>query len=91
MEIVLFFLPELKTCNQIKKNIPLLEKLTRIGHLEKVSQDLLYFIICHHIQENLLSVIVLATICCVGPLMPLPVIAVKLNLYCVAGFRPLIL
>jgi hypothetical protein len=28
MEIVLFFLPELKTCNQIKKNIPLLEKLT---------------------------------------------------------------
>ena len=52
MEIVLVFLPELKTCNQIKKNIPLLEKLTRIGHLEKVSQDLLYFIICHHIQED---------------------------------------
>lgn len=43
------------------------------------------------IYENLLSVIVLAIICCVGPLMPLPVIAVKLNLYCVAGFRPLIL
>jgi hypothetical protein len=52
MEIVLVFLPELKSCNQIKKNIPLLEKLTRIGHLEKVSQDLLYFIICHHMQED---------------------------------------
>ena len=52
MEIVLFFLPELISCNQIKKNIPLLEKLIRIGHLEKVSQDLLYFIICHHMQED---------------------------------------
>jgi hypothetical protein len=52
MEIVLVFLPELKSCNQIKKNIPLLEKLIRIGHLEKVSQDLLYFIICHHMQED---------------------------------------